>query len=475
MSASNQLTPLGGWLHQAEGFLRRFVVLSDDASAAVALWIAHSHAFVAAAATPYLSVSSAEMESGKTRLLEVLRLLVANPWFTGRTTPAALTRKIDKEAPTLLLDEGDPAFNGDKEYAETLRGVLNTGYRKGGAVTVCVGQGTNIGVRDFSSFCPKAIAGIGRLPDTVQSRSIPVRMKKRLASERIERFRELRAEAVGHTIADGLAVNLEPLVEQLAVAEPWLPDELSDRAQDVWEPLLAIADAAGGLWPERARAAAVRLSGRAEPEDASTGVRLLAHIRECFGGRDRLAGAALLDALRGMEEAPWGDWYGKPISAQRLSRLLRPFDIRSRSIWLGSKSAKGFLREQFTDAWKRYLPADPPSEPADRQTGATKPETPDPEPAGRPVPAGFESPEKPHEQAILPVLPVGDAGHEESRAPEASDKPEGAPSYRPICTCETPDEPDDRGRCSRCYGWLDAEGRQRALALAPFDDAEAGR
>ena len=121
-----ELAPLGAWLHQAEGFIRRFVVLGDDEATAIALWVAHTHAFEAAVATPYLSISSAEMESGKTRLLEVLRLLVATPWFTGRTSTAALTRKIDKAGPTLLLDESDPAFKGDKEYAETLRGVLNT-------------------------------------------------------------------------------------------------------------------------------------------------------------------------------------------------------------------------------------------------------------------------------------------------------------------------------------------------------------
>jgi hypothetical protein len=93
------VTPLAAHLHQVEHYVRRFVVLSTDQLVALALWVAHTHAFGAATATPYLYVSSAEMESGKTRLLEVLRLLVAHPWFTGRTTAAALTRKIDKSRP----------------------------------------------------------------------------------------------------------------------------------------------------------------------------------------------------------------------------------------------------------------------------------------------------------------------------------------------------------------------------------------
>jgi hypothetical protein len=149
-------TPIAVLLDTVKVFIRRFVVLDDDQATAIALWVAHTHGFDAAFATPYLWISSAEMESGKTLLLEVLRLLAAKPWFTGHTTSAALTRKIDKSAPTLLLDESDAAFNGDREYAETLRGVLNTGYRKGGAVTVCVGQGASLDVRDFSTYSPKA-------------------------------------------------------------------------------------------------------------------------------------------------------------------------------------------------------------------------------------------------------------------------------------------------------------------------------
>jgi hypothetical protein len=126
-------------------------------------------------------------------------------------------------------------------------------------VTGCVGQGASLDVRDFSSFCAKALAGLGTLPDTVASRSIPIVLKRRLASEPIERFRERGARAMGETIADCLAMYIVPLLDDLATAEPDLPDELSDRQQDVWEPLLAIADAGGGDWPERAREAAVRL------------------------------------------------------------------------------------------------------------------------------------------------------------------------------------------------------------------------
>src|SRR5260370_39230646 len=86
-------------------FIRRFVVLSSEQLVAIALWVLHTHAIAATEATPYLNITSAEKRSGKTRLLEVLELLVLNPWRTGRTTAAALVRKIDGEESTLLLDE----------------------------------------------------------------------------------------------------------------------------------------------------------------------------------------------------------------------------------------------------------------------------------------------------------------------------------------------------------------------------------
>ncbi len=298
------------------------------------------------------------MESGKTRLLEVLRLLVANPWFTGRTSTAALTRKIDRSAPSLLLDEGDPAFNGDKEYAEALRGVLNTGYRRGGAVTVCTGQGPNLDVKDFSTFCPKAIAGIGRLPDTVESRSIPIRLKKRLTREPVERFRERKARAVGQTLAEGLAMSVVPILAELESAEPELPDELSDRSQDVWEPLLALGDAAGGVAPESPRRSRA-LSSAQEPEDATLGVRLLADLRECFGDSDRSrAGCSSVPSRNGrgsvgglVRQAAVGPEARQAPSPVRDQEPNRPVPRRD--------DGQGVPREQFEESWDRYLPVSP--------------------------------------------------------------------------------------------------------------------
>ena len=107
--------------------IQRYVVLGDSESLALSLWVLHTHAIEAAFTTPLLSITSAEKECGKTRLLEVRDVLVARPWLTMRTTAAALLRRTDAKLPTLLLDESDAAFRGDREYAETLRGLLNSG------------------------------------------------------------------------------------------------------------------------------------------------------------------------------------------------------------------------------------------------------------------------------------------------------------------------------------------------------------
>src|SRR5262249_24926389 len=154
LSITQQLDPIEdtvGLLDRLVRLVRRFVVMTPAQAIAWALWVVHTHAIEVADQTPYLAITSAEKQSGKTRLLEVSELVVARPWLTGRVSAAALVRKVDKTRPTLLLDESDAAFNGEKEYAEAFRGLLNTGHRRSGKSTVCVGQGVAIDYRDFST------------------------------------------------------------------------------------------------------------------------------------------------------------------------------------------------------------------------------------------------------------------------------------------------------------------------------------
>jgi hypothetical protein len=346
-------------LNDIAAYIRRFAFLSQAQKRVVTLWVVHTFVFSEADCTAYLAITSADKESGKTRLLEVLETLVSNPWSTGRVTAAVLVRKIEAEQPTLLLDETDAAFGGEKEYAEALRGVLNTGYRRGGKSSCCVGKGQETSFKDFSTFCPKAIAGIGKLPDTVASRSIPIRLK-RAAREEISKFRRRDVDSEAAELRRRIQSFCLAIANRIRDARPSMPDELTDRQQDATELLVAIAEAAGGNWPESARASLVTLCVEAQHSDESIGHTLLSDIRRVFDehGASRLSSAALAGALAEIETSPWGEWsHGKPISTAKVARLLRPFAITPHNVRIGDKIPKGYERDDFSDAWKRYLRA----------------------------------------------------------------------------------------------------------------------
>lgn len=311
---------LGADLAAVEAFLRRYVVFPGEHQAvAVALWVAHAHLVERFETSPLLAVTSAEMRSGKTRVLDCLELLVPAPYRVVIPSEAVVyTVLSQRPRPTLLLDEADAIFGPrTAERYEGLRAILNSGNRQGTPVLRVRLEGKRREVEPFDVFGPKAVAGIGELPSTVGDRSIPIRLRRRAPDEVVSRFRSraARAEAAAIT-ADWSRIGVVPEVP--------VPDALNDRAADSWEPLLAIADAAG--WGERARRAAVALSGGDE-SPMSTGIRLLADVRDAFGEEGHLATAELLERLCDIDEAPWGDWFGEPLTARGLARLLAPYRI----------------------------------------------------------------------------------------------------------------------------------------------------
>ena len=350
-------------LERVMEFVRRFVVMSDSERVTLALWVAHAHAIDAAEATPYLALTSAEKRSGKSRALEVLALLVPRPLPTANVSPAAVYRVIADEAPTLLIDETDAIFGGNKERGEELRGLLNAGHRRGAEAIRMVGMGNAMKAERFPVYCAKALAGIGDLPDTIADRSIAIRLKRRRAGEQVERFRHRTVAPQGAELRALMSAWVVDYLDALADAKPNLPDQLDDRAADGWEPLLAIADLAGGTWPTRAREAALALSVvRGKTGTDSHGVRLLADVRRAFdeAGVDRVSSADLCAALNTLEESPWGAWRdGKGIDPRTLARRLREYDIVPGTVRLADGTqAKGYQREKLTDAWDRYCPAE---------------------------------------------------------------------------------------------------------------------
>jgi hypothetical protein len=352
-------------------FLTRYVVFASPAQAIViALWVAHTWILDGFDHTPYLYVSSPEKKCGKTKLLDCLELLVFTPWRVVSPSEAVLYRKIECDRPSLLLDEMDTVFSGKKDArTEPLRALLNAGFERKAKVPRCVGQGSNYRVQEFAVFCAKAFAGIGKLPDTISNRCIPARLIRRSREESVQRFRKRDAEAAALSIREILEAwgQQNGLANQLRGARPEIPNELDDRQADICEPLLAIADVAGGDWPQKCRQSLISLCSGGADEDDSLGVKLLGAIREAFGSTnvDRLSTEHLLRLLVDQEsDAPWADWWEHELKnentrgpAAKLARLLKSYGIRGRTIRLDDDSTKrGYLREWFEEAWKRYCP-----------------------------------------------------------------------------------------------------------------------
>jgi Protein of unknown function (DUF3631) len=347
---------LGALLEATRALVREYVVVSAPQADALALWVGHTHSLDAFETTPFLAVTSPEKRCGKSRLLDVLELVVAKPWRTIMPSEAVLFRKIDAVGPTLLLDEIDAIFNPKNGNTEPLRALLNAGNRRGTKVPRCVGP--TQALVDFDVFSAKVLAGIGALPDTIADRSIPIRLARKRPDESARRFRQREALEVAEPIHQALASWAQDAVDDLSAARPDIPDVLDDRAEEAWEPLLAIAQLAAGEWPERARIASLRLSASDPRDNEALGVRLLGDIRDVFEAADtgKLSSAGLAASLCENEEAPWGDLWGKPLDARGLARRLRPFEIRPHSVRLDDGTTpKGYKLDQFQDVFSRYL------------------------------------------------------------------------------------------------------------------------
>jgi uncharacterized protein DUF3631 len=342
-------------LERVYAFLGRFISYpTEHARLAHALWCVHAHLMDRWESTPRLAFLSAEPGSGKTRALEVTELLVPNPIATVNVTPAYLFRKVGGEdSVTLLYDEIDTVFGPKARENEELRGLLNAGHRRGATAGRCAVRGKNIEPEEIPAYAAVAMAGIGSLPDTILSRSVIIRMRRRHGGEKVESFRRRIHETDGWRLRDSIIA----WAPSATIEWPTLPDEIQDRDADVWEPLIAIADAIGGDWPERSRVAAIALLGEGREAEASLGIRLLADLRTIFADDHELPSKTILSRLIDLEEAPWGDLHGKPIDERGLARKLKAYGVKSKTIRIGASTPKGYSRTDLEDQWRRYLPS----------------------------------------------------------------------------------------------------------------------
>jgi hypothetical protein len=228
----------------------------------------------------------------------------------------------------------------------------------------CVVRGKEVHTEELPAYCAVALAGLGQLPDTLMTRSVVIRMRRRSPDEPVTPFRRRVNEAEGHAIRDSLA-SWATSATAAGIGDAWpeMPEGIADRAADVWESLFMIADAAGGDWPRRARVAAVALvADSREGKAVSLGIRLLGDIRQVWDGTNGMHTDVLLDLLNRMDEAPWGDLRGKPLDPRGLSRMLREYDVHPADVRADVDGAsvhrKGYKRPELYDAWQRYLPAE---------------------------------------------------------------------------------------------------------------------
>ncbi|MET9998840.1 DUF3631 domain-containing protein [Streptomyces microflavus] len=384
MTATAQPTaPIDGaaLLNEVEQFHRRFNVFPREAAyVAVALWDAHAHLLDAFDSTPRLAFLSPEPGSGKSRALEVVETLVPRPMLAVNARAAALFRSVSDPAgrPTILFDEIDTVFGPKAGDNEELRGFLNAGHRRSGVTYRCIGDGGNQTVVEFPSYTAVAVAGLGYLPDTITTRSVIIRMRRRARNEKAEPFRARLHEAEGHALRDRLAQWADQVRDDISGRWPEMPEGVTDRPADVWEPLLSVADAAGGAWPERARTACMELVNAARADDkGSLGIRLLTDLRDhVMAGIDRMPTVAILDRLCALDEAPWADMSGRPLDSRGLSKMLGEYmtedntPVKARNIKSAGAVLKGYYAADLYDAWQRYCPP-PPSGAATSATSAT--------------------------------------------------------------------------------------------------------
>lgn len=336
--------------------IRRHVIADQPTIHAAALWAAFTWFVDVVNVAPIANITAPEKRCGKTVMLGVLARLSCRPLTVSNIAPAALFRALELWTPTLLIDEVD-AFLSEHEEA---RGILNAGFTRDSAFVIrCVGD-DHMPTR-FNVWGAKALCGIGKIADTLSDRSIPLRLRRKLPGEQTVKIRHADAAAFSELVSK-LARFANDNRESVRTARPAEVDGLNDRANDCWEPLLAVAESAGGDWPKRARYAAIALHGL-EEETPSVGAELLASIRDAFDNKraDRLPTAELLEALADDEEAPWAAWNrGKPMTPHQLSKRLSEFGIKPTTFRIGLKTPKGYKREQFGEAFKRYLPASTP-------------------------------------------------------------------------------------------------------------------
>jgi hypothetical protein len=346
----------------------KYVALDVGLPFVLTLWTLATHVFGCFDAFPYLAITSPTKRCGKTRLAEIVELYCANGLRTVGATSAAMFRSIQacslkEETLTLILDEAE-VLGKRSDRSESLREILNAGYRRGQYVLRCEpSEAGHYEPQQFSVYCPKVIVLIGNLTDTLADRCIPISMRRRKPSEEVARFFYSQAARDAKRSQSEMKKWVKANSRRVTKLHRQDLKFLEDREAELWLPLFSVCRAVAPHRVEQLKVIALGISGRKlNDEPAEYGVLLLRDIRNVFANwqQDRLPTAALVGQLTNIEESPWATWgRGKGLDARGLSRLLRPFRIEPHNIRLeDNQIVKGYMREDFAEAWATYLPGD---------------------------------------------------------------------------------------------------------------------
>jgi hypothetical protein len=336
-------------------FLTDYVSLPEMTPLVIAAWVTAAWMLPAWDRFPHLCISSPEKRSGKTRLLELLNLIVPKPLFTSNISPAALYRTIEKTRPTLLFDEAQSLSRPGSEAGEVMKEILNAGIGKDSKVVRC--QGKNHEAKEFSIYSPKVFAMIGYPDGVLADRSLPVPMRRKTDTDEVQRYRSRTIEPRGHEIRDQLKAWSEENSEYAALLydalEPF--DIENDRMAELLLPLQCVLRIEGGEGMETLERYAFSLDERdKQKETQSPSIQLLVACREIMKDAKFIPTAELIEHLVSREEEPWQNWNrGAGLNPESLAKLLRPYGIKANPD--KRRKIRGYYVADFADAWKRYL------------------------------------------------------------------------------------------------------------------------
>jgi len=340
--------------------LLKYVILPGPAAIAISAWTVLTYSSDAFRILPILGITSPVKRCGKTTLLEVLQGLTNKGLTASNISPAAVFRTIHKYHPSLLIDEADTFLKDNDE----LRGVLNSGHTKTTAFVIRV-EGEKLEPITFSTWGPKAISMIGSLPETLQDRSVVVKLRRKLPNESTAKLDiDFKADCID--IRRKCQRWANDNLNKLTITRPNMPKINNDRMVDNWMPLFAIAQVAGGDWPDQIKKSMLKMMGG---EDDNIGVMLLEDIRDIFNNTGRIFSSDIVDALKDKLDRPWSDWNrGKGLTQNILGRLLNPFGVKSKNMRINEDLKKGYELDSFKDAFRRYIPYPSPAPPVSSVT-----------------------------------------------------------------------------------------------------------